>query len=162
MSLISATLALAGAASTAPPRNVDGTLTVRDGRGVVQVRARGSIIGQLGKGTLTVTETPDLRATIIVRGAERARYPSATVSVFSGTNIRFRIAHNRRLTVRLNGKRVNFSAVGRGDGWMDGLGDPAAGIFFDGSYSLNGAAYQSLPDVRTAFVLILPGSAAGG
>jgi hypothetical protein len=162
MSLASASLVAAGAAFTGPPSNANGTLTVRDGRGVLFVRVRGSIIGQLGKGTLTVTETPDLRATIVVRGAERTRYPSATATVFSGSNIRFRIAHNRRLTIRLNGKRVNFSVVGRGDGWMDGLGDPAAGIFFDGSYSLNGEPYQSLPDVRTPFELVLPGSRAGG
>ena len=108
-----------------------------------------------------MTESADRRAAIIVRGAERTRYPSATVTVFSGTNIRFRIAHNRRLVVRLNGKRVNFSAVGRGDGWMDGLGDPAAGIFFDGSYSLNGEPYQSLPDARTPFELVLAGPTRG-
>ena len=158
MSLLSASLVAAGAAFTAgPPRGEDGTLTVRDGRGVLVVRARGSIIGHLGKGTLSVTESADRRATIIVRGAERTRYPSATVTLFSGTNIRFRIAHNRRLVVRLNGKRVNLSAVGRGDGWMDGLGDPAAGIFFDGSYSLNGEPYQSIPDARTPFELVLAG-----
>lgn len=125
------------------------------------LRVRGSVIGRLGKGTLTVTESPDQGATVIVRGAERTRNPSPTVTVFSGTNIRFRIAHDRRLVVRLSGKRVNFSAVGRGDGWMDGLGDPAAGIFFDGSYSLNGQPYQSLPDTRTPFELILPGSGFG-
>jgi hypothetical protein len=141
---------------------MDGTLTVRDGRGVVVVRARGSIIGQLGKGTLTVTETPDLRATIIVRGAERTRYPSTTVTVYAGTNIRFRLAHNKRIAIRLNGKRMNFSAVGRGDGWIDGLGDPVAGIFFDGSYSLNGEPYHSLPDLRTPFELVLPRSGSGG
>jgi hypothetical protein len=162
MSLASAALVAAGAALTAPPANENGTLTVRDGRGVLFVRVKGSIIGQLGKGALTVIETPGLRATIVVRGAERTRYPSARTTVFSGSNIRFRIAHNRRLTIRLNGKRVNFSAIGRGDGWMDGLGDPAAGIFFDGSYSLNGEPYQSLPDVRTPFELILQGSGTSG
>jgi hypothetical protein len=162
MSLLSASLVAAGVAFTAgPPRGEDGTLTVRDGRGVLVVRVRGSIIGHLGKGTLSVTESADRRATIIVRGAERTRYPNATATVFSGTNIRFRIAHNRRLVVRLNGKRVNFSAVGRGDGWIDGLGDPAAGIFFDGSYSLNGEPYQSLPDARTPFELVLAGPNSG-
>jgi hypothetical protein len=162
MLLLTATFVAAAAAFSATPRNEDGTLSVRDGRGELVVRVKGSIIGHLGKGTLTVTQTRDRRATIVVRGAERTRYPSATVSVFSGTNIRFRIAHNRRLVVNLNGKRVNFSAVGRGDGWMDGLGDPTAGIFFDGAYSLNGAPYLSLPDARTPFELVLPGAGSGG
>jgi hypothetical protein len=120
------------------------------------VRLRGSVIGRLAKGTLTVTESPDGGATIVVRGADRPPLTRGQTTVYTGTNIRFRIAHERRIAVRLNGKGLNFSAVGRGDGWMDGLGDPTAGIFFDGSYSLNGEPYHSLPDERTRFELVLP------
>jgi hypothetical protein len=156
-SILSASLAAAVSATAARPYTEDGTLTVRDGRGAMFVRLKGSIIGRLGKGALTVTESPDQAATVIVRGAERTRFLTATTTVYSGVNIRFRIAHNRRVSVRLNGKGLNFSAVGRGDGWMDGLGDPTAGIFFDGTYSLNGDPYQSLTDERTWFDLILPG-----
>jgi hypothetical protein len=134
----------------------DGTLTVQHGRGMIAMKLKGSIIGRLSKGTLTITEPADQTATIIVRGAERTRYPSETTTVYTGNNIRFRVADDRKLTLRLNGKGINFSAVGRGDGWMDGLGDPTDGIFFDGSYSLNGGPYQSLPDERTPFELILP------
>jgi hypothetical protein len=130
-------------------------LTVRDGRGAISVRLRGSVIGRLGKGTLTVTETFD-GATIVVRGHDRPPVVRGFTTTYIGTNIRFRIAHDRRVGVKLFGKGLNFSAVGRGDGWMDGLGDPAAGIFFDGSYSMNGQPYQSLPDIRTRFELILP------
>lgn len=130
-------------------------MSVRDGSGALLVRAKGSIIGRLGKGTLTVTNAPDLGATIIVRGAERRRFTSERTIVYSGTNIRFRVAHDRRVVVQLNGKAISFSAVGRGDGWMDGRGDPAAGIFFDGAYSLNGGPYQSLPDLRTPYELVL-------
>jgi hypothetical protein len=124
---------------------------------MIAMKLKGSIIGRLSKGTLTITEPADQTATIIVRGAERTRYPSETTTVYTGNNIRFRVADDRKLTLRLNGKGINFSAVGRGDGWMDGLGDPTDGIFFDGSYSLNGGPYQSLPDERTPFELILPG-----
>jgi hypothetical protein len=123
---------------------------------MIAMKLKGSIIGRLSKGTLTITEPADQTATIIVRGAERTRYPSETTTVYTGNNIRFRVADDRKLTLRLNGKGINFSAVGRGDGWMDGLGDPTEGIFFDGSYSLNGGPYQSLPDERTPFELILP------
>jgi hypothetical protein len=144
----------------------DGTLTVRDGHGSMAVKVRGSVIGRLGKGTLAVTDAPNLRATIVVRGAERTRYPNARTTVYSGRNIRFRVAHTRPVVVQVNGKSINFSAVGRGDGWMDGRGDPTAGIFFDGSFSLNGAPYQSLPDLRTRFDLVLeqppPSPGSGG
>ncbi len=54
----------------------------------------------------------------------------------------------RRFVVRITGSKINFSAVGRGDGWLDGWGNPAKGVYFDGSYSLNGDAYKSIPDVR--------------
>jgi hypothetical protein len=152
-------------ASAAVPRVQDGTLTVRDGQGSMAVKVKGSVIGRLGKGTLTVTNAGNQGATIVVRGAERTRYPSARTTVYSGNNIRFRVAHNRPVVVQMSGKAINFSAVGRGDGWMDGRGDPAAGIFFDGSYSLNGAPYQSLPDLRTRFELLLqtpPSAGSGG
>jgi hypothetical protein len=163
-SVLAAALALGSSAAAGPAQ--DGTLTVRDGRGEIVVRAKGSIIGRLGKGTLTISVDRDEGATIVARGAERTRNWNGKTTVYSGTNIRFRIAHNRRVVVKLNGRAIFFSAVGRGEGWMDGRGDPAAGIFFDGSYSLNGEPYQSLPDLRTPFELILPpppgsGSSAG-
>jgi hypothetical protein len=155
--ILSASL-LAAAAATAgrAPGAEDGTLTVRDGRGTIALKMKGSIIGRLAKGTVTITEPVDQTATIIVRGAERTRYPNDLTTVYTGNNIRFRIADDRKLTLKLQGKGLNFSAVGRGDGWMDGLGDPSDGIFFDGSYSLNGGPYQSLPDERTKFELVLP------
>lgn len=155
--LVSACLLAAAAATAAKaPGAEDGTLTVRDGRGTIAIKLKGSIIGRLTKGTVTITEPADQTATIIVRGAERTRYPSETMTVYTGTNIRFRIADDRKVALKLQGKGLNFSAVGRGDGWMDGLGDPSDGIFFDGSYSLNGEQYQSLPDERTRFELVLP------
>jgi hypothetical protein len=156
--ILSASL-LAGAAAAFAARPVaeDGTLTVRDGRGTISLKLKGSTIGRLSKGTLTITEPADLTATIIVRGAERTRPVTGTTTVYTGNNIRFRVADDRKVTLKLQGKGMNFSSVGRGDGWMDGLGDPSDGIFFDGSYSLNGGPYQSLPDERTPFELILPG-----
>jgi hypothetical protein len=73
--------------------------------------------------------------------------------VYSGRNIRFRIADDRKFTLRINASKINFSAVGRGDGWLDGWGDPDRGVYFDGSFSLNGDAYKSIPDERDPLVL---------
>jgi hypothetical protein len=154
--LLSASLVAATVATAGPAPREDGTLTVRDGRGTIAIRLKGSILGRLGKGTLTVTDSVDDGATIIVRGADRPPLERGRTTVYSGTNIRFRIADDRRVAVKLQGKGLNFSAVGRGEGWMDGLGDPSDGIFFDGSYSLNGEPYHSLPDERTPFELVLP------
>jgi hypothetical protein len=134
--VLSASLLAAAAATAArSPADEDGTLTVHAGRGTIAMKLKGSVIGRLTKGALTVTEPADQTATIIVRGAERTRYPTETTTVYTGNNIRFRIADDRKVALRLQGKGINFSAVGRGDGWMDGLGDPSDGIFFDGSYT---------------------------
>jgi hypothetical protein len=150
---ILAAVATAAVVRPAPPAVEDGTLSVRDARATIQLRMKGSLIGRLGKGQLFVTDSQDGGTTIIVRGAETERYPSPRTTVYSGRNIRFRIADDRRFTVKLAGKGLNFSAVGRGDGWMDGYGDPDHGVFFDGSYSLNGIDHPTLPNERTRFEL---------
>jgi hypothetical protein len=146
-------LAAAATATIARPPLEDGTLSVRDGRATIQLRIKGSLIGRLAKGQVVVTDSPDAGTTIIVRGAENERPLSDRTTVYSGRNIRFRIADDRRFVVKLAGKGLNFSAVGRGDGWMDGYGDPEDGVFFDGSYSLNGTDHPTLPNERTRFDL---------
>ncbi|HKF15198.1 MAG TPA: hypothetical protein VKB13_08240 [Gaiellaceae bacterium] len=151
---------LAAAAVAAVPNRPpmqDGTLSVRDGRASIVLKMKGSIIGRLAKGTVTVTD-PGADATVIVRGADSERYPTEKTTVYGGKGIRFRVADDGRVTVKVTGKGINFSAVGRGDGWVDGWGDPAAGLFFDGAYSLNGEDYASLPNERMRFELAAPAS----
>jgi hypothetical protein len=149
-------LAAAAVASDLRPPLEDGTLSVRDGRATIQLRMKGSLIGRLTRGQLVVTDSPAATTTVIVRGAERERDVSARTTIYSGTNIRFRIADDRRFQVKIAGKGLNFSAVGRGDGWMDGYGDPEDGVFFDGSYSLNGTDHPTLPNERMRFELAAP------
>jgi hypothetical protein len=150
-----ATLAAATAAAAARGPMDDGTLTVRDGRGTLTLKFRGSLIGRLNRGKVTVTTSQYGTTTSVVRGWETRDFlPQGTV--YGGSNIRFRVADDKRITVKLNGKGLNFSAVGRGEAYIDGIGSPAAGIFFDGTFSLNGEAYKSLPDERTRVELRAP------
>ncbi|HVD25717.1 MAG TPA: hypothetical protein VNB86_06945 [Gaiellaceae bacterium] len=149
-----ATLVAATAAAAARGPMEDGTLTVRDGRGQLTLKVRGSLIGRLNRGKITVS-TSTGTTTAVVRGWESRNF-SAQGTVYTGANIRFRVADDRRVTVKLNGKGLNFSAVGRGEAFIDGIGNPSAGIFFDGTYSLNGEAYKSLPDDRTRIELRAP------
>ena len=150
--LAAVVLATAATAAAVRPPVEDGTLSVRDGRASIVVRLKGSVIGRLRKGRLVVTDSSD-GATIIVRGEEDEIPVTGKTTIYKGSNIRFRIADDRRFVVRLEGKGMNFSAVGRGDGWIDGYGDPEDGLFFDGSYSLNGTNYPTLPNERTRFDL---------
>jgi hypothetical protein len=140
----------------------DGTLSIRDGRATMLLHVKGSIIGRVTKGRLTITDSSDNGATIVVRGAENAKDLTDKTTVYSGTSIRFRIADDRKVSVRLSGRGLNFSVVGRGEGWIDGVGDPSAGIFYDGSYSLNGDPYRSLPNEKTPLQLAAPASPVGG
>ena len=146
--LTAGVLAAAATATVDRPPLEDGTLSIRDGRATIQLRMKGSLIGRLTKGQIVVTDSPDAGATIIVRGAESERSLSDRTTVYSGRNIRFRIADERTFVVRMNASKINLSAVGRGQGWLDGWGNRAAGVYFDGSFSLNGSPYKSIPDER--------------
>ncbi len=134
----------------------DGTLSVRDGRAAIVLRMKGGVIGRFASGKLTVTDAADDADTVVVRGAERERDLTQRTTVYSGTNIRFRVSADKRIVVKIDGLKINLSAVGRGDGWINGRGDPEEGIYFDGSYSLNGGDYKSLPDERFRFELAVP------
>jgi hypothetical protein len=149
-------LGITAAATAMRPGPVeDGTLSLRDGRATVQLRMKGGILGRMGRGKVTVTEPVSDPATVVIRGA-RARVVNARTTVYTGKSIRFRISADERFTVRINGTKINFSAVGRGDGWIDGWGNPEAGVYFDGSFSLNGDEYKSIPDLRTPIRLEAP------
>jgi hypothetical protein len=115
------------------------------------------VIGRFGRGNLTVVDALGETSTVVIRGAEKVTSPNARTTVYTGRNIRFRIADDKRFVVKINASKINFSAVGRGNGWLDGWGNRAKGIYFDGSYSLNGGAYKSIPDVRNPIELsVLP------
>ena len=145
--------AAAIAADGRRPPVEDGTLSVRDGRAAIQIRLKGSVIGRLTKGSITVAESPADTTMVVVRGHETRRFDAAGRAVYSGSGIRFRLADDRRFLVKIAGKGINFSAVGVGDGWIDGWGDPDDEIFYDGTYTLNGDAFPTLPNERTRFEL---------
>jgi hypothetical protein len=147
-------LAVTAAAGAMRPGPVeDGTLSVRDGRATIQLRLKGGVIGRFARGQLTVTESPGDTSTVVVRGAKRTRFVNERTTIYNGTNIRFRIADESKLVVKINASKINVSVVGRGDAFLDGWGDRDRGVYFDGSYSMNGEAYRSLPDERERFEL---------
>jgi hypothetical protein len=147
-------LAITAAASGMRPGPVeDGTLSVRDGRATIQLRLKGGVIGRFGRGKLTVVDALGGTSRVVVLGVYTTRSPNERTTVYTGRNIRFRIADDKKFVVRINASKINFSAVGRGDGWLDGWGNPDKGIYFDGSFSLNGDAYKSIPDERDPFQL---------
>jgi hypothetical protein len=136
--------------SQGPPQN--GTLSIREGRGIVQLDARGSMTGR-ANGKITITDPkPYDNKRPLVYGATKTTYKNVRTTVYQGKNLRFRLI-GARFDFRIQGKSIYLSAIARGTGSIDGTGDPSANIYYDGVWSLNDAPYQSLPDTLTAFDL---------
>jgi hypothetical protein len=153
--LLATAVPAAFAAGTAPAP--DGTLAVRDGRGKVQLTIKGSLIGRLGNGSITIEElAPDDDTEPVVRGYKTFKWGrNNNMRTYTGKNVRFRLIGGRYRVV-FNGKGLFFSAVGKGRVTLDGTGSMAAGVFYDGFYSLNGSEEESLPDDSTSFNLAPP------
>jgi hypothetical protein len=151
--LISLAVPATAVSRTPPQPPVDnGTLSIRDGRGIVQLSARGSMTGRLN-GRLTVTDPkPYDSRRAVVYGARKTIYRSEKTTIYQGRNVRFRLI-GALYQVKLDGKAIFMSAIGRGKGMVDGAGNIEADIFYDGVWSLNEEPYCSLPDDATTFEL---------
>ncbi len=144
--------ATAFAKKPAPPPVANGTLSIREGRGIVQLNVRGSITGRL-RGKIAITDpNPYDSKRPVVYGAAKTVYKNDKTVVYQGRNVRFRLIGSQ-YTVRLDGRAIFMSAIGRGRGMIDGAGSVQANIFYDGVWSLNDEPYHSLPDDPTAFDL---------
>jgi hypothetical protein len=136
-----------------PPKPANGTLSIREGRGIVQLNARGSLTGRL-RGRIAITDpNPYDSKRPVVYGATKTTYKSQKTVVYVGRNVRFRLIGSL-YNVRLEGRAIFMSAIGHGKGLLDGEGDAQANIFYDGVWSLNDEPYHSLPDDPTAFELM--------
>jgi hypothetical protein len=119
----------------------DGTLSVENGRGKVNVQARGGLIGRLDRGTVTIYDlTPADANQPVVSGSDQ---PLAVVGQsglrYRGQGIRFRIIGGG-FRVVVQGRGIDLSVVGRGNGSIEGEG------FDTGLYSLDGADCRKNPD----------------
>jgi hypothetical protein len=126
----------------------DGTLSVRDGRGIVQLAARGSFIGRIDSGRIVAIDTTpnDANYPIVVGG--KLRRETFRVTERNGRNIRFRLVGGF-YRLRIEGAGVDLSAVGRGSATLDG--DERSSD--TGVYSLNGGEFQPLPAEPTTLQL---------
>ena len=149
-------LAVPVLASAMPRSAGDGTLSIRDGKvKLLVIHARGGVIGRCGRCRFTIEDRSTANtATPFVTGEEDSRDTDqdGEDEQFWGTNVRFRLTGGD-FTLRVTGRDVDLSAVGRGRGRLRG-----AGGVNDGTYSLNGEEPRSLPDERRQFVLAAPTS----
>lgn len=147
--------ATAFARQVAQPPATNVTLSIREGRGIVQLSARGSMTGRV-RGRIAVTDpNPYDSKRAVVYGATKTTYKTEKTTVYQGRNVRFRLIGSL-YSIRIEGRAIFMSAVGRGQGRLDGDGSVQDGIFFDGTWSLNDEPYHSLPDDSTYFELVAP------
>ena len=146
-------LALPAGVAAQTSSSTDGTLSVKDARGVMTIQGRGAVIGSFNKGQVMINDPVDGDGTgPIVTGDDWSKERTDTATVWGGTKVRFRIIGGTfRIVVR--GRGINLSFVGKGNVILNG-----AGTDDDGIYAVNGGDYDGIP----AFPLPFPLSATSG
>jgi hypothetical protein len=145
-------LVLPASSAARPSGMADGTLSVRDGRGLITISARGGVIGSFAQGKVTIVDPIEGDGTgPIVSGEEFHREVDAKTDIYRGTKVRFRIIGGK-FTIRVQGRGINLSLVGKGNVILNGAGTED-GIDDDGIYSINGGEYFPIPDDPFPFSL---------
>ena len=148
---------LTGAAGAVDPGSPE--LSVERGKGTVTLELRGSMLGLLGNGVLTVTDlTPRDRYVATVVGRKmKTLYVGPRTTRYKGQGLRFRMLGGGFRTV-IRGSGIALSAVGKG--WVTLDGDRLSALDDAGVYSLNGVdcsleptSCTPLPDVTERYVL---------
>lgn len=135
--LLCALSALALPAIGAATARDGGMLSVAGGKGVVVVQLKGSLLGRLEHGSMTVTDlTPNDRFAPIVTGRRvRQTRLARTTVLYKGDQVRFRVVGGA-FRIAIRGKGIDVSAVGRGFVILNG--DRASPVDDAGTYSIDG------------------------
>jgi hypothetical protein len=143
----SAALALPALAWSASSAADDGTLSVKNGDGVILVVARGTIIGACDKCRVSITDpSPDDGAPPVVSGYEGHKDLSDTRDIYLGTDVRFRIVGGI-FKIRVAGTGIDLGVVAKG--WTR----LQAADTNTGTFSVNGGPRRFLPADREVYTL---------
>jgi uncharacterized protein (AIM24 family) len=115
----------------------DGTFAVKNAVGQITVNAKGTVLGKLDAGSITVqVTTPGGLDDMQVIGFERKSVKNGTTVYRSENPMRFRFVGGW-VSVAVTGSGVNISAVGRGTVSGQGISE--------GLFSTDGARLQPVP-----------------
>lgn len=143
----SAALALPGLAWAVTRALDDGTLSVRNGNGVIFVSARGTVIGTCDQCRVSIFDpSPDDGAAPVVTGYEGHKDIDETRDLWSGRDVRFRMVGGF-FKIRIAGNGIDLGAVAKGWGRIQAYDSNT------GTYSVNGEPRRPLPNQREVFIL---------
>lgn len=135
-------LATPAVAVAGPRDRTDGTLAVRDARGMIVITARGTVLGRVDRGAVTITDLNpfDTNGPQVVGADDQQVDPNdPSTTTWSGTNMRFRFVGSS-YKITLVGRGIDIAAVGQGR-----VRFPVSGTSNDGQFSLDGAPFQDVP-----------------
>jgi hypothetical protein len=151
---VGAALVVPVVAFAGPGSSTDGSFVVHNGQApvgtpVVVLTITGSVIGNVGHGTIKIDGGPNSldssKAPQVTSGARCVQPDGDTRQTCRGDNFSFR-AVGGHYTLVVYGTQIDVVAVGTG--WVKVAGIPDLGIG-DGKYSVNGADFASLPGTQT-------------
>ena len=143
----SAALALPALAWATSGAADDGTLSVKNGDGVIFVAARGTIIGACDHCRVSIVDpSPDDGAPAVVNGAETHKDVSDTHDIYAGSDVRFRLVGGF-FKVRISGTGIDLGVVAKGWCRLQAYDSNT------GTFSVNDAPDRPLPADREIFVL---------
>jgi hypothetical protein len=119
-------------------------LSLKNGDGTVVIIARGSVIGSVARGRITITDRPSGAVTdIVVTGNNSIVERSDLTTVYRGTEMRFRVFAGT-WRVGIAGEGIDLSAVADGTVTLKGE---------DGTYAIDGSSYRRWPTEFKSFQL---------
>jgi len=143
----SAALALPGLAWAATRAIDDGTLSVRNGDGVIFISARGTVIGTCDQCRVSIVDpSPDDGAPPVVTGYEGHKDVSDIHDIWSGKDVRFRMVGGA-FKIKVSGTGIDLAVVAKGWGRIQAYDSNA------GTFSVNGDPRQLLPTQQKVFTL---------
>ena len=130
----------------------DGCLVVQNAKGIVTVNAKGTTVGRIDQGQVTVTDPVVGDGTVRVTGYDEVERLSDIKKRYSGISVvRFRASG--RTTIRAEAIGIDLSAVGRGKVTLNGTGFFDPGTFSLDSNSFCQESFKALPDLPQTFLL---------
>jgi hypothetical protein len=138
LAILALAFVLAAPVAVAAQRAPSGSLSIQDGRGVIEIRGQGALIGRVDRGTLQIVDISSRdRWSPRVNGVPRGRVVGTR-----GQNIGFFIPGGKYRVI-VKGEGISISARGIGTATLEGDPDPAG---LTGEYAVGDDDLLPLPD----------------